>query len=54
MRGEIGGRGMFYTRHSLIVFDWRSPMQQDDKNPKAWSGRFSEPVSELVKRYTRH
>ena len=25
--------------------------QQDD-SPKAWSGRFSQPVAELVKRYT--
>jgi argininosuccinate lyase len=43
---------MFYTRHPPIVFDWQSRMQPDDKNPKTWSGRFSEPVSELVKRYT--
>ena len=26
--------------------------QQHDNSDKAWSGRFSEPVSELVKRYT--
>jgi len=26
--------------------------QRDDNSGKAWSGRFSEPVSELVKRYT--
>ncbi|MBL8515419.1 MAG: argininosuccinate lyase [Betaproteobacteria bacterium] len=27
-------------------------MQQDDKRSKTWSGRFTEPVSDLVKRYT--
>jgi argininosuccinate lyase len=27
-------------------------MQQDDKRAKTWSGRFTEPVSDLVKRYT--
>jgi len=27
-------------------------MQDDELTPKAWSGRFSEPVNELVKQYT--
>jgi argininosuccinate lyase len=27
-------------------------MQDDESKPKAWSGRFSEPVNELVKQYT--
>ena len=27
-------------------------MQDDTQTPKAWSGRFSEPVNELVKQYT--
>ena len=29
------------------------PMQNDDPENKVWSGRFSEPVNELVKHFTR-
>ncbi len=29
-----------------------TPMQDETSNDKAWSGRFSEPVDELVKQYT--
>ena len=29
-----------------------SPNQTENDSGKAWSGRFSEPVSDLVKRYT--
>jgi argininosuccinate lyase len=40
------------TEHSGVAGQGGGNADRHDKEAKAWSGRFSEPVSDLVKRYT--
>jgi argininosuccinate lyase len=45
-------RTSFWRYHCIDSLPLPTPMPADDPNSKTWSGRFSEPVDQLVKHFT--